>query len=92
MNNKSFTSRYLKNKFKNAEIIVPFLFQCFFESAGYILPVGDVENGLNIVSSNILVLKVVSMLPDVDAKKRNKTCGLKEDYNSFSYKKVLGKY
>ena len=41
---------------------------------GDVLPVRDLPDRLHIVGTHVLVLQVVSMLPDVDAKEGNESC------------------
>ena len=43
------------------------------ETLADILPVDDIPDGLHIVGPHVLVLKVVGMLPHVDAKQGNET-------------------
>lgn len=38
------------------------------------IPVDDLPNSLEIVRADVLVLKVVGMLPDIDAQQWNQTC------------------
>ena len=45
-----------------------FLFLGILEPLCHILPVDDIPNGLYIVRTDILVLKIVGMLPDINAK------------------------
>lgn len=47
---------------------------CTVEPLCHILPVDNIPNGLDVVGANILVLEVVGMLPDINAKQRNQTC------------------
>jgi hypothetical protein len=39
------------------------------------LPVDNLPNGLEVIGTNVLVLEVVSVLPNVNAQKRNQTSG-----------------
>ena len=43
------------------------------EALSNILPVHDVEDGIDVVWSDIFVLKVVGMLPDINAKQGDQT-------------------
>lgn len=43
------------------------------ETLADVLPVDNVPDGLDVVRSHVLVLKVVGMLPNVDTKKRDET-------------------
>jgi hypothetical protein len=38
-----------------------------------VLPIGNLPNSLDVIRTDVLVLQIVSMLPDIDAKKRNET-------------------
>lgn len=46
---------------------------CCCEACGHISPIDDIKNGLNIIGTNIFVLDVVCVLPDVDAEQWNQT-------------------
>ena len=39
----------------------------------YILPIDDTEDALQVVGSDVLILKVVRVFPDIDAEERNQT-------------------
>lgn len=43
------------------------------ETCRYIIPIDYIKNGLNIIGTNIFVLNVVCMLPNIDAEQRNQT-------------------
>jgi hypothetical protein len=34
-----------------------------------VFPVSDIPDGIDIIWTNILILKIISMLPDIDAEK-----------------------
>jgi len=40
-----------------------------------ILPIDDVEEGLDVIGTKVLVLQVVGMFPDIKAKEGNQTMG-----------------
>lgn len=40
----------------------------------HILPVDDIEESLHVISAEVLVLKVVGVLPDIKAEQGNQSC------------------
>lgn len=40
----------------------------------HIRPVDDIEEGLHVICTEVLVLKVVSMLPDIKTEQWNQAC------------------
>lgn len=44
---------------------------CLGQTLGDILPVDDIPNGIDVVRSQIFVLQIVRMLPNVDSEQRD---------------------
>ena len=49
-------------------------FLCILESLSYIRPVDDIPDSLDIVWTDVLVLQVVGVFPNINTQQGNKTC------------------
>ena len=48
------------------------------KTSAHVAPVGDIEDSFYVIGSDVFVLKVVRVFPDIDAEQGNETgCGLK---------------